>query len=191
MRAACDSLQTALQSASASPDPTEYFSFEKEVGNLRIAAKNDPFITAILDSIPLSGGCIQGEGSLRERFSRVKRICRHVALVPETGGGLGTYALSYLQSGLMVSWKFVGRIQRQQVGDPHKMDTFEILDRADWLLRQGEVEQAVRYVNQLQGEPRKVARDWLQDARHYLETTQAVLLVSEYMAALNITDSIQ
>jgi len=195
MRAACDSLHTALQSASASPDPIERYSLTHEVGTLREAAKDDPFIVAMLDSLPASataGGGIQCEGGLKERFMKVKRMCRRVALVPETGGGLGTYALSYLQSVLIMSWRFVGRVGSERGDhDPHKMDTFEILECADTLLRQGDLEQAVRYMNLLRGEPRRVARDWLRDARHYLETTQAVLLISEYMAALNISSSPQ
>ena len=195
MRAACDSLHTALQSASASPDPTERYSLTHEVGTLREAAKDDPFIVAMLDSLPASataGGGIQCEGGLKERFVKVKRMCRRVALVPETGRGLGTYALSYLQSVLIMSWRFVGRVgSEREDHDPHKMDTFEILECADALLRQGDLEQAVRYMNLLRGEPRRVARDWLCDARHYLETTQAVLLISEYMAALNISSSPQ
>lgn len=195
MRAACDSLHSALQSASANPNPTERYSLTQEVDDLREAAKDDPFIVALLDSLPASatvGEGIQCEGGLRERFVKVKRMCRRVALVPETGGGLGTYALSYLQSILIMSWRFVGRVgSGDEDHDPHKMDTFEILECADVLLRQGDLEQAVRYMNLLRGEPRRVARDWLHDARHYLETTQAVLLISEYMAALNISSSPQ
>ena len=104
---------------------------------------------------------------------------------------MGTYALSYLQSLLIVSWRFVGRIARSEDEDRDlgKLDTFEVLERADACLRQGDLDLAVRYVNLLHGAPRRVARDWLRDARSYLETQQAVLLVSEYMAALNISSS--
>ena len=195
LRAACDSLHAVLQSASVSPDPDERCSLKREVSTLRDAGKDDPFILAVLDSLPVhavSSDGIQGEAGLRERFAKVKRICRRVALVPATGGGMGTYALSYLQSLLVVSWRFVGRIRGREGEsdkDPQKLDTFEILERSDACLRQGDMEQAVRYINLLRGEPRRVARDWLYDARDYLETCQAILLVSEYMAALNITGS--
>ena len=194
MRAACDSLHTALKSASSTPDPGQHFSLQREVAALRDAASGDPFILTILESLPavavLSRG-IQGEGGLKERFGKVKRVCRRVALVPERGGGMGTYALSYLQSLLIVSWRFVGRIARSEDEDRDlgKLDTFEVLERADACLRQGDLDLAVRYVNLLRGVPRRVARDWLRDARSYLETQQAVLLVSEYMAALNISSS--
>lgn len=195
MRAACDSLHTALQSASASPDPDERYSLLREVSTLRNVAKDDPFILAILYSLPVravSVGGIQGEGGLRERFAKVKRICRRVALVPERGGGMGTYALSYLQSLLIISWRFVGRIGGEGEMDDEdlmKLNTFDILERAEACMQQGDMELAVRYINLLQGEPRNVARDWLCDARSYLEISQAVRLMSEYMAALNITAS--
>lgn len=195
MRAACDSLQTALKSASACLNPGERYSLQREVHDLREAAKDDPFVLVILNSLPthvLSSNGIQGDGGLKERFSKVKQICRRVALVPERGGGMGTYALSYLQSVLIVSWRFVGRVAGSgelEDEDIDKLDTFNILERADTCLRQGDMELAVRYVNLLRGAPRKVARDWLCDARSYLETLQAIHLVSEYMAALNITAS--
>ena len=194
MRAACDSLHTALKSASSTPDPDQHFCLQREVAALRDATSGDPFILTILESLPavaVSSRGIQGEGGLKERFGKVKRVCRRVALVPERSGGMGTYALSYLQSLLIVSWRFVGRIARSEDEDRDlgKLDTFEVLERADACLRQGDLDLAVRYVNLLRGVPRRVARDWLRDARSYLETQQAVLLVSEYMAALNISSS--
>ena len=193
MKAACDSLQTALKLASTSPDPDQHVTLQQEVASLREASHDDPFILIVLDSLPavaVSSQGIQGEGGLRERFAKVKRVCRRVALVPERGGGMGTYALSYLQSMLIVSWRFVGRVARSEAEeDLSQLDTFEILERADACVRQGDVDLAVRYMNLLRGEPRRVAQDWLCDARSYLETMQAVQLVSEYMAALNITSS--
>ena len=193
MRAACDSLHTALKSASGSTDPHEHFSLQREVATLRDAARDDPFILVVLDSLPAGavspGGGLQGEGGLRERFVKVKKVCRRVALVPERGGGLGAHALSYLQSALTVSWRFVGRVARSRAEDLDldKLDTFEVLERADACMREGDLDLAIRYVNLLRGAPRRVARDWLRDARSYLETQQAVLLVSEYMAALNMS----
>ena len=196
LRAACDSLYCAVQSASISPSPIQRYSFTQEVCNLREVAKDDPFIVAMLDSLPTvatgGGGGILCEGGLKERFVKVKRVCRRVALVPETGGGLGRYALSYLQSLLVVSWRLVGRGARGgEDPDPHKMDTFKVLECADDALSRGDLEQAVRCVNLLRGEPRRVAQDWLHDARHYLETSQAILLISQYLAALNISASPQ
>jgi mitofilin len=194
MRAACDTLHAALKTANASVDPDERFSLQREVEGLRSATRDDPFVLVVLDSLParaVSPAGIQGEGGLRERFAKVKRMCRRVALVPERGGGMGTYTLSYLQSVLIVSWRFVGRVARSEDEDKDtdKLDTFDVLERADACLRRGDVDLAVRYVNLLRGAPRSVARDWLDDARSYLETLQAVQLVSEYMAALNITSS--
>ena len=142
----------------------------------------------MLDSIPQEardGGGIQSEASLKERFRKVKRICKRVALVPETGGGLGTYALSYLQSLLTLNIWSSYVIDTET--NPAKMDTFQLLHQAEAYLHYGELEKAVCHVNLLQGEARRVARDWLCDARLYLETRQAVELILHYMAATSIS----
>ena len=143
----------------------------------------------MLDSIPAeatSGKGIQSEAGLKERFTRVKKICRRVALVPETGAGLGTYALSYLQSLLTLNvW---GRGGREGTDTPPKdMDTFELLHQAEVCLHRGDLEEAVFYLNHLQGESQRVARDWLSDARLHLETRQAISVVLQYMAATSIS----
>ena len=186
LRTACDALNTALQRANSNPDPTEYYSFASEIAAVREASKGDHFILSMLDSIPraaLSG--IQSEAGLKERFRKVKRICRRVALVPETGGGVGTYILSFIQSLLTISAWTSTAVEGVTPSD--KMDTFDLLSQAGVQLRRSNLEGAVRAANCLQGEPRRVAQDWLKDARLYLETRQAVELISQYIAATSIS----
>lgn len=113
------------------------------------------------------------------------RICKRVALVPETGGGLGTYALSYLQSLLVFNILGSSKVQSEQ--DLSKLDTFELLNLANMSIKRGDVESAVWYVNHLKNESRRVAQDWLEDARLYLETRQAISLIQTYIAASNIS----
>ena len=142
----------------------------------------------MLDSIPAeatSGEGIQSEAGLKERFDRVKKICRRVALVPETGAGLGTYALSYLQSLLTLNVWGTGR--EDIVTAPEDMDTFELLHQAEIRLHRGDLEEAVFYLNHLQGDSHRVAGGWLSDARLHLETRQAVAVVLQYMAATSIS----
>lgn len=45
------------------------------------------------------------------------------------------------------------------------------------------METTVRVLGQLEGEARRVVSDWLRDALVYLETRQAVMAISEYLAA--------
>ncbi len=177
--------------ANSNPDPEERYVFGDEVTALCEAAKDDPFALSVLEAFPREalevGRGIQSKAGLKERFRRVKKICRRVALVPQTGGGLGTYALSYLQSLLTIKASWLAPYAIDSQTDPTDMDTFELLQRADAHLRRGELEEAVGCVNLLQGEARRVAHGWLVDARLYLETKQAVELVLCHMAATSVS----
>ncbi len=156
----------------------------KETVSLQEAAHDDSFILAALDSIPQEAvnneRGIQSEAGLQQRFKKVKRVCKQVALIPETGGGLGTYALSYLH--YMLTFNHVDSEKY-----PVDMDTFELLQVADVLLEQGNIEGAIRLVNYLKGEPKRVAQDWLRDAQLYLETKQAVYIVQNYIASTSLS----
>lgn len=186
LRNASDTLSNALERANHDTDTVDMgnrFIIRTELEGLCRVAGDDPFITTVLTSIPpqaVGGAGIQSEAALRERFSRVKRVCSRVAMVPEEGGGLGLHALSYMQSLLTIrAWLPKRYLDR----DPSELHTYDLLDLASMRIKKGDLEGAVHYLNYLQGEPRNVARDWLADARLYLETRQAVELVQAYMFA--------
>lgn len=184
LRNSCDTLTDTLDRIDCNPDVIDRYTLGAEVQSLCKAAGQDPFIATVLGAIPpqaISGEGIQSVSSLRERFTKVKRICRRVALVPETGGGLGTYALSYIQSLLTIRAWFPGA--SIDTSNPSEMHIYQLLHQADARLKRGDLEGAVNYMNHLQGEAGNVATDWLVDARLYLETRQAVQLVQAYMAA--------
>ena len=152
------------------------------MSTLREAATSDEFIQSVLLAIPkeaIEEG-ITSESALVRRFRRVRKICRRVALVGEEGGGLGMYLLSFIQSLLTFDMIYDKMVTEQ---DTKAMNTFKLLSCANMYLDKGDLETAVRLVNQLSGEPRRVAQDWVKDACLYLETKQAVLVVSEYLAA--------
>ena len=179
----CSKLIGTLDQLNSTSDATEHYTLADELESLRKAALGDPFINTILNSIPpeaFGGDGIQSETSIRDRFGKVSRICWRVGLVPESGGGLGTYALSYLRSILTINKWFLGVSDNL---DSSKLDTFDLLCHADVRLRKGDLEGAVHYMNMLKGEPRNVAKDWLKDARLYLETRQAVQLIQAYTSA--------
>lgn len=181
VRVACNALSGVLIAANHDPDPHQRYTVAKEVSDLREITRSDPFISTVLDSIPQQAMVegISSETGLRTRFDHVRRVCRRVALVPEEGGGLGTYLLSFIQSLLTIDMVH-SRMVDSHSGD---LDPFVILCRADTCLQRGDLEMAVRWMNQLEGEPKQVARDWLKEACAYLETRQAVILISEYLAA--------
>lgn len=187
LRTACDTLNGALEQADLNTDPKERYSFMKEVVALQEAARSDYFILAVLESIPheavTHGLGIQSEAGLLQRFKKVKRVCRQVSLVPAAGGGLGTYSLSYIHSLLTFDLLKYASSPKH----PADMDTSELLQAANAHLEQGDMEGAIRLLNYLTGEPRRVARGWLRDAQLHLETKQAISLVQNYMASISLS----
>ena len=167
--------------ADSNPDPLKKHIISSQVSVLLQTGQEDQFITTVLLAIPNEAVVkgISSEAGLKTRFKHVRKICQRVALVPEGGAGLGTYLISYLQSLLIIN---VGH-SRVTNG----IDTFDILREADTFITQGQLERAVNLMNQLQGEPKRVARDWLREAKLYLETRQAVTVVAEYLAAASIS----
>ena len=116
--------------------------------------------------------------ALRDRFDRVRRVARRVAMIDESGGTMAQYVLSYVQS-LFVLRSSVAT----DADDASEMSVFALLDNAADCLKHGDIEQAVRYVNQLRGEPRRVASEWLGEARILLETRQAAELILAFASA--------
>jgi len=122
------------------------------------------------------------ESALAERFTRVRSVARRVGLIDESGGSLFRYFVSYFMSVFVFRQPLLAEAARYDDDaelDADELTTFVLLDRAASALEHGSLEQAVRYVNQLRGEPRRVASDWLTEARLLLETRQAAdVLVS-------------
>jgi len=116
--------------------------------------------------------------ALRHRFDRVRRVARRVAMIDESGGTLSRYILSYIQS-IFVLRSSVAC----DTDDVSELSVFALLDNAANCLNYGDIEQAVRYVNQLRGEPRRVASEWLNEARILLETRQAAELILAFASA--------
>jgi len=116
--------------------------------------------------------------ALRHRFDRVRRVARRVAMIDESGGTLVRYILSYVQSFFVLHSSMAS-----DTDDVSEMSVFALLDNAANCLKYGDIEQAIRYVNQLRGEPRRVASDWLDEARFLLETRQAIEFVLAFASA--------
>lgn len=58
-------------------------------------------------------------------------------------------------------------------------DPYEILQKARIFVHQNDFVSAIRLVQLLRGEPRLIAKSWIEDARVYMET----LLLAEILAA--------
>ena len=89
------------------------------------------------------------EPDLKERFQRVKNVCSKVALIDERGGSLFKYFLSYVQSFFIMNTKF----DHAKLDGPHgtprldevDLNTFNILNLAEYYVDNGQFDLAVRY----------------------------------------------
>lgn len=156
----------------------------------RFAAAHNSLAIRVLDALPpkaLKEG-VQSEESLIDRFTRVEKLCKRVALVGENGGGITKYLVSYLQSLFVIDNIKVSEdeLTGKQLVDPTSWHTFDILARVRYCLIKHNLEQAIRYANQLKGQARVVARDWIRDARVHLETRQAFSVLSTYAEAVAV-----
>lgn len=151
------------------------------------AAEGDKLVEVVLKSVPeiVQKRGVMPEDVLKERFFNVERIARRLALVPDTGARLPMYILSYLQS--MLIMRPDNPISKEELHDQEidfsKLDTYEILNRARYWIDHGDIAKSVRYMNLLDGAPRKIAFDWVNEARIYLETQQAVNVLLAHAAA--------
>uniref|UniRef100_A0A183JI23 MICOS complex subunit MIC60 n=1 Tax=Schistosoma curassoni TaxID=6186 RepID=A0A183JI23_9TREM len=129
-------------------------------------------------------------------FSKVYNVCRNVALIDETSGSLWEYALSWLQSILIVDVKYkcleaISHYDTTKQTDS-RPDSFQLLSSAKFAMASDHnifsaLETAVRLLGQLRGQSRVVANDWLVDARHYLEAKQTARTLLAYVAARDIS----
>eukprot|EP00050_Salpingoeca_kvevrii_P020405 m.98114 g.98114 ORF g.98114 m.98114 type:complete len:599 (-) comp8852_c0_seq2:2081-3877(-) len=155
----------------------ERSSLRREIDELRALGAEHELVREVLDSIPESA--INGVPSLVEiksRFEDMATAARRVALVPP-GGGIWSHIVSAAVSVLKVPRQ--GLVE----GD----DTEAILARAQTFLKLNDLDMATREINQLRGESRRVAQDWLEDARRHLEVFQALTIVRAYATEMGLS----
>lgn len=143
----------------------------------------DAFSRAVVDSIAKA---VYTEEAIRERFLRVEKMAKRTALIGDEGGSLFKYLLSYLQSALMLAPSTVDVPSKDEVTDVDALNTFDLVWLARASLDRGDLEQAVKYVTLLKGEPKNVAGDWLNDARVLLETRQACRALMVHASAVGV-----
>lgn len=153
-------------------------------------SESSELVSTVVGAVPetaVSRG-VWTEAALAERFARVRSVARRVALVDESSGGsLFRYLVSYVMSVFVVR-THAEAAARPDDDDSEELDAdeltvFELVDRAADALERGNLDQAVRYVNQLRGESRRVASDWLTEARLLLETRQAAEVLVSFAVA--------
>lgn len=154
-----------------------------EIAAVSDAAGNHPYVNAILKTMPeisYKRGVWTHE-SLTERFNKVRSVCKRVAMIDETGGSLFKYCLSYIQSFFI--FETVYAKTEQDSLDLDSLNNYSILAHAKYWIDKGELEMAVRFMNQLQGKARSVAEDWLKESKLHLETQQATQALMAFASA--------
>ncbi|NXO21375.1 MIC60 protein, partial [Cisticola juncidis] len=139
-------------------------------------------LTAALPQESLTRG-VYSEEALRARFHTVQKLAKRVAMIDETRNSLYQYFLSYLQSLLVFHPQ---QLKPPAELSPDDLDTFKLLSYASYCIEHGDLELAAKFVNQLRGEPRRVAHDWLTEARMTLETKQIVDILTAYASAVGL-----
>ncbi|KAK2709196.1 MICOS complex subunit Mic60-like isoform X2 [Artemia franciscana] len=183
---ACQALVNAVtRSSSAKPWIEEITSINLHLEAIRKAAgEEDAFVDKLLGGLSTE---VRERGvlplsALKERFMTVERVGQRVALVDENGGSLLRYMMSYLQSMFLITAAIRPILDEKEI-DIEALNPHEILASARFCLEKDDLEQAIRFVNLLRGEPRNVARDWLKEARHCLEVRQTAEALLVYASA--------
>ncbi|XP_054848879.1 MICOS complex subunit MIC60 [Eublepharis macularius] len=177
-----ETLKQSLKTASGD-SPTE--PLEGAVDAIRASCSDNTFTQALTAALPpesLSRG-VYTEEALRARFSMVQKLAKRVAMIDETKNSLYQYLLSYLQSLLLVHPQ---QLKPPAELRPEDLDTFKLLSYASYCIEHGDLELAAKFVNQLKGESRRVAQDWLNEARMTLETKQVVDILTAYASAVGL-----
>lgn len=152
---------------------------------IRVNCSDNEFTQALTAAIPpesLTRG-VYSEETLRARFYTVQKLAGRVAMIDETKNSLYQYFLSYLQSLLLFPPK---QLKPPAELYPEDINTFKLLSYASYCIEHGDLELAAKFVNQLKGESRRVAQDWLKEARMTLETKQIVEILTAYASAVGI-----
>ncbi|KAK2500871.1 hypothetical protein MC885_021391, partial [Smutsia gigantea] len=152
---------------------------------IKVNCSGSEFAQALTAAIPaesLTRG-VYSEETLRVRFYAVQKLARRVAMIDETRNSLYQYFLSYLQSLLLFPPQ---QLKPPAELCPEDMNPFKLLSYASYCIEHGDLELAAKFVNQLKGESRRVAQDWLKEARVTLETKQIVEILTAYASAVGI-----
>ncbi|XP_045139807.1 MICOS complex subunit MIC60 isoform X6 [Echinops telfairi] len=152
---------------------------------IKVHCADNEFAQALTAAIPpesLTRG-VYSEETLRARFYAVQKLAQRVAMIDETRNSLYQYFLSYVQSLLLFPPK---QLKPPPELCPEDVNTFKLLSYASYCVEHGDLELAAKFVNQLKGESRRVAQDWLRETRMTLETKQIVDILTAYASAVGI-----
>ena len=159
-------LQVAVEAVRSSLDNADRpRPFIRELAALKEIAADDPIVNTAIASINPSAyqRGVPTSAQLIDRFRRVAGEVRKAALLPEDAG-VASHAASLLVS------RFLFKKNGRAVGD----DIESVLTRTETLLEEGNLNDAAREMNGLQGWAKTLSSDWLVEVRRVLEVRQAL-----------------
>ena len=159
LQVAVEAVRAALDSADR-PRP-----FMHELAALKELGADDPVVKAAIGSINPTAyqRGIPTTAQLIDRFRRVAAEVRKSALLPEDAG-IASHAASWALS------KVLFRKRGMTAGD----DVESVLTRTETLLEEGNLDEAAREMNTLEGWAKTLSWDWLGECRRVLEVRQAM-----------------
>lgn len=162
LQVAVDAVRSALDDSNTLHRPTP---FVREMAALKLVADSDPIVDAAVAAVNPAAyqKGIPSSAQLIDRFRRVASEVRKASLLPENAG-IASHAASFVLSKVMF----------KKQGVPEGNDVESILTRAETLLEEGDLDNAAREMNELQGWAGVLSRDWLNDVRKVLEVKQAL-----------------
>lgn len=115
-------------------------------------------------------------------------MCRQVALIDERGGSLFRYLLSYLQSKFVIKTRINADTTNKDLvlEQSNLLDTYKVLDYAQHYIDNGDFEMAIKLLTQLNGEPKRIAKNWIDEAILLVEVKQAINLITAYISSVYI-----
>ena len=170
-RVSAAALTLASKLTTSEPVFGEFANLEAIVGGI----ESGP-VSAALEKIPSSAkGGVPTLPELQHRFEPIKQLCRQAAMVPE-GSGLGGQILGYVFSSILIAPPS-SRVD----GNPDELS----LARAHSFVQQGDLESAVKELDNLKGQAFFVAKDWKEAAATRAIVDQVVRILKVECALMN------
>lgn len=163
LQVAVEAVRSGLENADR-PRP-----FVRELAAVKEIASQNKVVNAAIASINPTAyqRGVPTTAQLIDRFRRVAAEVRKASLLPEDAG-VASHAASFVLS------KFMFKKQGMTVGD----DVESILTRTETLLEEGNLDDAAREMNTLDGWAKTLSGDWLSECRRVLEVRQAMDVIS-------------
>ena len=146
-------------------DATHPLPFVKELVALKEIASDNSTVNAAIGSINPSAyqRGIPTPSQLIDRFRRVASEVRKASLLPDDAG-VASHASSWVLSKMMF----------KKEGLPEGDDVESVLTRTRIFLEEGDLDNAAREMNGLDGWAKTLSKDWLAEVRKVLEVQQAL-----------------